>query len=435
MGYFVNVVEMVGSDAIMFILKLASGLIGWLFISPIALLMPRRKDYLAVIGREDGKFLDNAKYFFLQGNPLLAPDVRMVFVTERDDVKKILIDSDYEGMIYPSMRSIWFLLRCGTVVVDSAEWFGRLRRFFLVKAKIVQLWHGVGFKRIELDRWRNEADSTGFLSTPLAYRVRLLAYRVTGRLVRYDIVNTTSVFYRDQVFALAFKSKYFPVTGYPRNTFGEIGSKGKVLAWKNVDPVISILANEWATAGRRIVLIAPTFRDSGAAPLSLTPNISAMLDVFCEEHGIEIVFKFHPAERNLSFVQGRHLHLCDPTSDLYPLMPYSSAMVTDYSSIYMDYLLLGKPVIFLTPDIDRYVSTERQVQFDFEKMSPGPKVATWKELSTTLIEQLQNDTYIEARENIRKLAFGDFLQVMSVPSLIELMYNNGYLRSSLPSRK
>lgn len=408
---------------------LLAALLGWVLLAPLAALVPRRKDWVAVIGRDEGKFVDNAKYFLLQATPALRPNVRCVFVTERRDVADMLLDSDYEVMLYPRWRSVCFLLRAGTLIADSTEWHMRLRRFLTVRCRHVQLWHGVGYKRIELGQWRNEAVGRGWRSWPVLRAVRSAKRVFVGRVVRYDLVNTTSAFYRDEVFKPAFRSSHFTALGYPRNTFGELNEAAKAMAWRNVDSGITRNLRAWLADGRRMVLVAPTFRDTRASPMGLTAATLTLLDSWCEQQRVELVFKFHPAERQASAVEGRHLHLCSPESDLYPLMPISSALITDYSSIYMDYLLLDKPILFLVPDLDEYVSKDRQLQFDFREMTPGPKAATWDELVKHATQQWERDDYAQARDALKLKAFGGRPQELAAPLLIEFMRQQGWLPS------
>lgn len=405
--------------------------LGWVLIAPFALAIPRRRDWVAVIGRDEGKFVDNAKYFFLQAAPLTRPGIRIVFVTERRDVVDLIADTDYEVMVYPSWRSMGFLLRSGIVIVDSIEWTALARRFLLLGAKRIQLWHGIGYKRIEIDKWRNETAASSVLSSPLVLALRMVMHRFTGRLIRYDLVNTTSAFYRDQVFARAFLAKHFSITGYPRNIFGELEDAIKSVAWRNVDASIARIIPAWLEKGHRIVLVTPTFRDSRASPMGLMPDVIAMLDEYCDRHSIELIFKFHSHERGVSEVRGRHLHLCSPESDIYPLMPVSSALITDYSSIYMDYLLINKPVLFLVPDLAEYIRMDRQLQFDFYQMTPGPKFMNWSELVAHLHEQWTNDIYAKARSRLMRMAFDDLPQEESVPRLIEFMRTQGWMQDNL----
>lgn len=414
--------------------KLILGLLGWLLIAPLATLVPRRRDWVAVIGRADGQFLDNAKYFFLQGAPLLPPDIRVAFVTEREDVVQLLAGTGYEVVRYPSLRSILFLLRCGVTIVDSSEWFGGMRRFLLLHTRLVQLWHGVGFKRIGLDKWRNQAHASRTLSMAPINLLRRGLHTLTGRLVRYDIVNTTSVFYRDEVFLGALPSRHYLICGYPRNTFGDLIGAARDIATRNVDPSIALRVPQWLADGRRIVLVTPTFRDSRATPMGLTPEVVAMLDAFCEQQEVELVFKFHLLEQAQARVQGRHLHVFDAAADLYPLMPVSSAMITDYSSIYMDYLLLDKPVLFLVPDLEQYVHDDRQIQFDFREMTPGPKLVEWREVIDGLVMQWECDTYVGARARLRRLAFDDQDQREAVPRLIEFMSSREWIQARVSRR-
>lgn len=404
--------------------SLAASLVGWVFIAPVALVVPKRRDWLAVIGRQHGKFVDNAKYFYVQANEL-APELRIVFVTERADVASLLATHGAPVLRYPSLRAVWFLLRCGSAIVDSTDWERHLRRFLLLRSHVIELWHGVGFKRIELDKWRHETGRYRWFSRPWVFCLRLLFYRCNGRAVRYAAVACTSQFYRDEVFAPAFLARHFPITGYPRNAFGLLPSQP--LAWANVEPAVASQLQAWRDAGRRVVLVTPTMRDSSATPLQLDTPAVHMLDTFAAEHAVEFVFKFHPSERHAGHVAGEHLHTCSPDSDIYPLLPSASALVTDYSSIYMDFLLVDRPVLFLIPDGDTYVRADREVQFDPAGMMPGPVVTSWEELLTALAAQWAEDTYHAERAALRRKAFDDLPQDQATPKLLDLMHEERWL--------
>jgi CDP-glycerol glycerophosphotransferase (TagB/SpsB family) len=405
-------------------------LIGWLVIWPIARLTPRRSGRIVVIGRDEGKFVDNAKYFYLQAAHSESRGTRIVFLTERPDVLALLKTHSFEAVIHPSIESMIFLLTASVAVVDSTEWYLRWRRFLLAGARVVQLWHGVGYKRIEIDKWSNEAAGRGWMSKPPIAALRSLRRWLTGRLVTYAVVNTTSAFYRDRVFAPAFRSRHFTVFGYPRNAFGRVEGCSLPGSELNVDAALSQRLRDWRSGQRRVVLVTPTYRDSRATPLGLDDEAIEELDFYAAEHAIEFVFKFHPLERGASSIRGAHLHVCAPESDLYPLMPHSDALVTDYSSIYMDYLLLGKPVLFLVPDLDAYIRLDRQLQFDFDAMTPGPKVKTWPELLDRLEREWVEDEFASARAMLAQTAFDGLPQEEAVPRLLDFMRSHGWLANT-----
>ncbi|EIL88231.1 CDP-glycerol:poly(glycerophosphate) glycerophosphotransferase [Rhodanobacter fulvus Jip2] len=408
-------------------LSLLNALLGWLLVAPIALLVPKRRDWVAVIGRQHGRFLDNAKYFFIEASGgHTGLDIR--FVSEYPDAAGAITVHELQVLQYPRLESIWFLLRCGCAVVDSTDWNDHFRRFLLVRAHVVQLWHGVGFKRIERDRWRHEVGRARWASRSWAFALRMFLYRVSGRSVRYAAVCSTSVFYRDKVFSHAFLARHFPITGYPRNGFArELHGRALDLAWHNVDrQVVSRLA-EWLAVGKRLVLIVPTMRDSLKAPMELDAATMQRLDTFARTHGIEFLFKFHPSERNAQGITGDHLHVCAPHSDVYPLLPHCHALVTDYSSIYMDFLLLDRPVLFLIMDGDSYSQEDRETQFDPSSMMPGPRLSSWEELLETLVEMPFSDTNSPERSRLRKMAFDAMDQSESTARLLAFMREQGWL--------
>lgn len=413
-----------GRDAIDALGHFAYGLFGWLVVAPLAWLIPKRRDWIAVIGRADGRLLDNTKYFYLE--VATGPGrLRSVHVTERHDVNSRLREEGLESLLYPTFRGVWFLARCGTVVVDSIEWCQRWRCFLVAGATLVQLWHGVGFKRIELDKWRNEARGRKLVASPWLYRVRLLRKWVRGRIPKYDAVVTTSAFYRDHVFVPAFRCRHVVVAGYPRNSFGQLPGRAGELAWLNVDAAVAARLDEWKRTGRRIVLVAPTFRDTRATPIGLDPQTCAMLDDFCRRNGYELLFKFHPYEHGTGAIHGDHLHVLDPQSDAYPLFPHLAAMVTDYSSIYMDFLHVDRPIVFLTPDLQRYMAQDRGIQFDFDRMTPGPKVSEWHEVVAALATD--GGEWSQARAQLLALAFDGLPASGATSRLLAFMQSQRWL--------
>jgi CDP-glycerol glycerophosphotransferase (TagB/SpsB family) len=319
-------------------------------------------------------------------------------------------------------------------VVDSTDWIRHLRRFLLIRAHVIQMWHGVAFKRIELDKWRHETGRYRWLSGTAMRRFRLFLYRFSGRVVRYAAVCSTSVFYRDEVFEPAFLSRHFPITGYPRNGFAH-KSQGKALdlAWHNVDAQVKSRIMEWSDAGKRLILIVPTMRDSLKSPMQLDADSMQELDTFAATHGFEFLFKFHPSERNAQGITGNHLHVCAPNSDVYPLLPHCDALVTDYSSIYMDFLLLDRPVLFLITDGDSYLREDREVQFDPSSMMPGPRLTSWDELLNALVMTPSSDTNGLERARLRKMAFDAMDQSESTIRLLDFMRKQGWLPNNASS--
>lgn len=400
-------------------LRLAAALAGWLVVAPLGLVVPRRRDWIAVIGRDDGRFLDNCKYFFLQASAARAG--RIVFVTERREVEALLAAESLECLRYPSVAAVWFLLRAGSVVVDSVEWTAKWRAYLLIGAFKVQLWHGVGFKRIEQDRWRHEVGPLRRLSSPTMLRLRLAYYRFVQRFVRYDLVLVTSTFYRDKVFAPAFRARRFLLAGYPRNTFGAIDEPLRRLSLLNTDTSLIARIEAWKSERRRVVLLAPTFRESGAMPMQMTETDIAALEQFCETERVEMIFKFHPGERAVARFHGRHLHVYRSDADVYPMLPLVDVLVTDYSSIFMDFLLVDRPIVFFMPDIQLYRSQMRETQFDPDAFTPGPKASTWGAVLERIADALREDSHRATRARVRELAFGDRVPLDSVPQLLDLM--------------
>ena len=66
--------------------------------------------------------------------------------------------------------------------------------------------------------------------------------------------------------------------------------------------------------------------------------------------------------------------------DIRDLYLASDLLITDYSSVFFDYAILNRPIIFFMYDLENYRDQLRGFYIDIEKDAPGPIVQTEKEL-------------------------------------------------------
>ena len=86
---------------------------------------------------------------------------------------------------------------------------------------------------------------------------------------------------------------------------------------------------------------------------------------------------------------------------LYPLVGRADALLTDYSSVYIDYLLLDRPIGFVTDDWDAYRNSRGFVFDDPRAVMPGPFLTDYAELTTFLSDVASgNDPFQDRRRTL-----------------------------------
>jgi CDP-glycerol glycerophosphotransferase len=73
-----------------------------------------------------------------------------------------------------------------------------------------------------------------------------------------------------------------------------------------------------------------------------------------------------------------------PRTDIYPLLQQTTELVTDYSSVMFDYLLLDRPILLFRPDHAAYVARSRTLFDDKLDVKPGPLLSSVTELLLAL---------------------------------------------------
>ena len=58
--------------------------------------------------------------------------------------------------------------------------------------------------------------------------------------------------------------------------------------------------------------------------------------------------------------------------------------MTDYASVQFDFAVTGKPILYVTYDLEHHHDDLRHFYVDFEQVAPGPQLATVEELLDAL---------------------------------------------------
>jgi CDP-glycerol glycerophosphotransferase len=212
------------------------------------------------------------------------------------------------------------------------------------------------------------------------------------------------------VFDICFNTKNIIEAGYSRNDCllsPELEVYG--LLSMNVDQKARHRMVEHRRCGGRVVLYAPTYRDDFRSPFD---DGSIDLSKWAEAAGrnnMLLVLKLHPEMlgRTPSITDSTIVHI-EPSSDIYPLLREVDLLVSDYSSIHFDFLLMDRPIVFFPYDLSRYISENRPLMFDYDSMTPGPKAHNFTELLSLIQTSLgegKTDAWKAERDRVRDLAF------------------------------
>lgn len=411
-------------EAVAAITETIISVICWTLFFPLSLLVKRDSKLTLVISRKGFFFADNSKYFFVYAHEELKPDEKIIFLTSDRLLRDMIQKAGAEAVLHPSAESLLLLLKCGTLVTDVVfSNFAPLVR----GAKFIQIWHGAPLKHIELDLHNRRISNS-----PLPVKTALnMQKHIIGRYPVYDTVVSTSHQFVEHAFQSAFRAERFASTGYPRNDilFGwpDKDSLTYRLSLINVDLRAIRTIQKFKDEGKTICIYAPTFRQNYPNPFESAIDLPR-LSRFAEDNNIFIVLKLHPFMKgNYKIDHYSHLLEYDPHGDIYPMMARSDVLITDYSSIFFDYLLLDRPIIFFPYDLDTYLEKDRDMYFDYETITPGDKCKNQHELELRLRNLLSNnldDSYGAKRSEIRSLTH-DHCDNQSCRRLIENHLKSG----------
>ena len=154
--------------------------------------------------------------------------------------------------------------------------------------------------------------------------------------------------------------------------------------------------------GKKLVLYAPTFREDTKDDAELLENtdIKAFNERFPDS---VLLVRLHPQVHTANADLEGAVNLSG-YGDVQRLIRIADVLITDYSSICMDFALLEKPVYFFAFDLEKYTA-DRAFYFDYESYVPGPVARDFQTL-LNLINSNMSKTYEKRRYDFVLKNFG-----------------------------
>lgn len=306
----------------------------------------------------------NSRYLFEYVKENL-PEITPLFVINDPELRNSL-SSKYEKQYFIETESIQGIRQA----LSAGVWFtsAGLPAYgtgLHKKRLIINLWHGVPLKKIAL------------LDPNLKKAARIYFKKIFSE--NYTCILTTShELIPLMARSFAVSEDKIKVWGQPRND----GLFQKNDCRKILGQLFPDLPEYTKT-----VLYAPTFRDYGQVQLFPFKDFDQeQLEAFLEEKNMLLFIRTHVAEQGSAAPYlGKRIRFLgnEQAEDVTGILNIFDCLITDYSSIYIDYLLTDKPMIFLPYDRQQYLDG-RGMNFDYDDVTPGPKPETFNDFLDAL---------------------------------------------------
>ena len=251
---------------------------------------------------------------------------------EMERTKKKYFLLDFNVYKNNSIKFYFILAKARVFVVDAATF---IRVPFCENTTIIQCWHAGGtYKKVGFD-----AKVKGKDPEEEEKRIQRLHGSISYFVCSSDKVGRT------YTHAFRLKQNAALILGLPR-----------------LDSFVR--KKEHVAPKEYTILYAPTFRTYGSNTrwLPALPDAQMIKKRFQETVGapIHLAFRSHPTSPPYTNTEG-----WEDWSNLEETvaLEQTSVLVTDFSSIFFDFIFLNRPIIFYVPDYDEYIKCERELYF------------------------------------------------------------------------
>jgi len=346
------------------------------------------------------RYSDNSRHLF-EYTCENEPDIRAIWLSHESTIIDRVRSDNREAHRITSPRGFW--LACRASVAFLSVSYRDVPKLALARCKKVYLFHGTPLKKISYDDRFGKYRSKDLLSR-LSRRVSHLLFPYKRR--NWDMIASPAESVTPRLISsYALDPSSAALTGSPRSD-----------AILRQPPEAVPAIDKLRASGRlgKIIIYAPTFRGAPKAEIGadneLIPEAPLrIVDAVLVRHDATLLVCMHFFREGRSALDDgafKRIQLLkvEDRPDITLFLPHVDVLITDFSSLYYDYLLLDRPMIFAPFDFERYTTTERELYDDYDKVTPGPRCDSWEEIASELDEILSGvDRYADSRRQTRPI--------------------------------
>jgi CDP-glycerol glycerophosphotransferase (TagB/SpsB family) len=354
-----------------------------------------------LFGTYNAGFGDNSKYLYLYLEKNY-PEIEIIWITRKKNNLNYLQSKGINAYYKKSLKGVFSILRAGfifsnTNIEDVSYWFSK-------GAKFVNLWHGVPLKKIEFDiesgkiAWKFQS-SNNFIKM-----MKKLTFPGLYRHPDYLLIPSN---YMKKYFISAFKIKDENVLlgEYPRNSIFKYPKNELLKLISRFESSVTFEFVKSFSKYEKIFVYLPTFRDGKSDFFKDSGIDFEQLDKIGKAKNYLFLIKLHPttSKKIVDLEKFTNIKLLDSKTDIYPILPFTDILISDYSSIFFDYLLLNKEIIFFPFDLKEYMQKSRKMYFDYDEIVVGRKCISFSQLLQTIMNIESLDFSKERKNMLNKI--------------------------------
>ena len=346
----------------------------------IDIIIPKCNNNIIFFSRPD--YSDNCRALYEKLIEKTGKKYKVTWVVQ--DVNKFKAEHpEIKVVKHRSLGSLWAMCRSHYIFRTHSFWDGK---YVPNRQVMCYAFHGMGIKGFE-------------------YNIKEI-YPYNS----FDYFTVTSRLFA-QMFADNINADIdrFVITGLPRNDY------------LFVQP-FELLKKLGLNSYKKKIIWMPTFRTNklcdytnGISSKSGLPVITShgldILDNLLKNKNYCLIIKLH--QWSAESVKGSWNNIKVFTDDsipkpytLYHLLGMMDVLLTDYSSVSTDFLLLNRPIGYVFDDLDEFKKTRYLPLDPIEDYMAGAKIHTETDL-LNFIENIERDSFVDERERVAKMFLKD----------------------------
>lgn len=346
-------------------------------------LSPFRSKRVWVFGAWTGrKFDDNSRWLFEYVNKKNELGIEAIWLSPYQSVVDEVKREGYVAYRSGSLKGLWTQLRAGLAVYTNSLMDFSVFPLF-GGAEILTTFHGMSFKKVYNTKYSGwQLHTKRFLDHIFSWTYR-------------TFTTVTSVHAKKWMMdSFTLKPEDIYITGMPRNDILKSVNRQAVLADAEIRD------------DKQIIFYFPTYRNATMGKDAVKKIVEELyndkyLDEVLNQTNSILVVKTHPLTQPFRLAERDNFKVLDFQSvkNNQEFLGAGDILITDYSSCFVDFALLNRPIIFYLPDNNRFLSLSEEMDDMFFEICDLNKAINPSELAKKILRpssgvcQVTNDIW------------------------------------------